>query len=59
MQGWRTISVGLLVAIGPTVLDYLLKIDWTKIVDPKYAPMIAGTLMIAMRFVTKTPVGIK
>lgn len=54
--GSRTIIVGLLLAIGPTALDYLAKVDWTQYVDPKLAPVISGAVMIAMRLITTTGV---
>lgn len=56
LTGFKTILVGLLIAVGPTAVDYIGGIDWTRYVDPKWAPIISGSVMIAMRLVTTTGV---
>lgn len=55
LKGWRTIGVGLLIAIAPTALQYLGGIDWTKIVGPNAALLIAGAVTVGMRLITTTP----
>ncbi len=57
MKGYRTILVGLVLAIAPSALTYLLAVDWNAIVGAKGAFAIAGVLTIAMRLITNTPVG--
>ena len=57
MKGFRTIAIGLFMAIGVPGLTYLSGIDWTQYVPPQYAPVIGGVIMIAMRIVTNTGVG--
>ena len=57
MKGYRTIIIGLAMAIAPAGLTYLLGVDWPSLVGPNAAMAIAGALTIAMRIVTTTPVG--
>jgi hypothetical protein len=57
MKGWKTIIVGLLVAIAPAALTYLASVDWTQYVPPNVAVAIAGVMMVLMRMVTTTPPG--
>lgn len=59
MQGYRTISVGLAMALLPTALQYLAGVSWEAVVPPQYVPVISGVIMIAMRFITTSPVGVK
>jgi hypothetical protein len=59
MKGFRTIAVGLFMAIGVPALTYLSGIDWTQYVPAQYAPVIAGTIMVVMRIITNTNVGAK
>lgn len=59
LVGYRTIIMGLLVAIGPSALQYLTGVDFTKMLGPTWGPVAAGVIMILMRLVTKTPVGVK
>lgn len=55
--GFKTILVGLVMAIGPGALTYLGGIDWAKLGLPDWAAFaISGAIMIAMRFKTSTPV---
>ena len=53
---WKTILVGLAMAIVPNALDYMAGIKWEDYVGPTWAPVIAGGIMIGMRFVTRKPV---
>lgn len=57
MVGLRTILVGLGIALGPVALQYLGGVDWSSVVPPPWDMVASGVIMIAMRFVTKTPVG--
>ena len=56
-KGYRTIIVGLLIAIGPPALTYLLGLDWTKLVGPNAAMIVSGLLTVGMRVITSTPPG--
>jgi lysozyme len=57
MKGYRTIAVGLMLAIGPAALQYLGAIDWAQLIGPTGAFFASGLIAIAMRAVTTTPVG--
>lgn len=57
LKGWKTIIVGVGLAVAPAALQYLAGIDWTQYVSPEWAPTIAAAIMIAMRLVSTTPVG--
>ncbi len=59
LKGWRTIAVGLIVAIGPVALQFLAGVNWTTVVSPTYAPVIVGAIMIGMRAITNTSPGQK
>lgn len=57
LKGWRTIGIGLVVAIAPSALDYLGHIDWTRVVGPNVALLISGAVMVGLRLITDTSVG--
>ena len=57
MKGYRTLLVGLALAIGPAALQYLGAIDWSQLLGPTGAFFVSGVVAILMRFVTTTPVG--
>jgi hypothetical protein len=57
LKGWRTYAIGFAMAVVPAGLTYLAGLDWTKIVSPQLAPIIAGVIMIAMRSITTTSPG--
>ena len=59
LQGYRTYIVGFLMAIAPVGLQYLAGIDWTKLIGPNAAMMVAGIVTIALRSITTTPPGQK
>lgn len=59
MKGWRTLVVGLFVAVAPAGLQYLAGFDWASVLGPAGAFAVAGVIQVAMRFVTTTPVGVK
>ena len=56
LKGMRTIGVGILVAVVPAAVTYLIGVDWTQYVGPNAALIISGALTIAMRVVTTTPI---
>jgi lysozyme len=57
MKGYRSIAVGLALAIGPVALQYLGAIDWAQLIGPTGAFFVSGVIAICMRAVTTTPVG--
>jgi GH24 family phage-related lysozyme (muramidase) len=57
MKGYRTLLVGLALAVGPGALQYLGAVDWTKLIGPTGAFFVSGMVAIAMRAVTSTPLG--
>jgi len=57
MKGYRTVIIGLVLAIGPAALQYLGAVDWTQILGPTGAFFVSGVLAVLMRFATTTPVG--
>ena len=57
MKGYRTYLIGFLLAVGPPGLTYLAGLDWTKIVGPNAAMIVAGLITIALRSITTTPPG--
>jgi hypothetical protein len=57
MKGYRTIAVGLALAIAPAALQYLGAVDWSQYVGPVGASAISGVLMIVLRLVTTGPIG--
>ncbi len=59
MKGWRTIAVGLAMAVAPTALTYLAGVDWTKLIGPNGALIAAGVITVGMRLITTTAPGQK
>ena len=57
MKGYRTILVGLVLAIGPAALQFLGAVDWSGLIGPTGAFFVSGVVAILMRFFTTTPVG--
>lgn len=57
LKGWRTIGIGLAIAVAPSALSYLAGIDWTHVVGPNIGMAIAGAITIGMRLITTTPPG--
>ena len=55
LKGYRTYVVGFLIAVGPPALTYLAGLDWTKLVGPNAALIVAGLLTIGLRTITTTP----
>ncbi len=57
LTGFRTVLVGLVVAVGPAALSYLTSIDPVKTfgLSPT-AGAIIGALMIGLRAITNTTV---
>ena len=56
MEGFKTILVGLGMAVLPVVTQYLGAIDWNAVLPAPYSFVAAGITMIVMRLITKTPV---
>ncbi len=59
LKGYRTITIGFLLAVAPSAITYLSGLDWSSIVGPTGAFFLSGLLMTAMRFITNTPAGTK
>ena len=57
MKGYRTILVGLALAIVPAALQYLGAVDWANLIGPTGAFVVSGLVAIAMRAITTTPMG--
>jgi enolase len=57
MVGLRTILVGAAVALGPPLLQYVGGVDWSSVLPAPWGTVAAGVIMVAMRFITSTPVG--
>ena len=57
LKGYRTYIVGLLMVVAPPALTYLVGLDWTKLVGPNAAVIVAGLLTIGLRSITTTPPG--
>jgi hypothetical protein len=58
-KGFRTIAVGLALAMAPSAISYLSGLDWNNYIGATGAFFVSGLLMLAMRFVTSTPPGTK
>lgn len=56
MKGFKTILVGLHIAIVPAITQYVGAINWDAFLPAPYSTMVAGAIMILMRFFTTTPV---
>ena len=56
LKGWKTFVWGLALAISPAAFDYVSGTDWTQLVSPTWAPVVAGAITIALRYVTTTPI---
>lgn len=56
-KGWKTLGFGLLMVIAPPVLALLGGIDWNSSGLPPWAVMLVGAVVMALRFVTTTPIG--
>lgn len=55
LAGYKTFAVGLVVAIGPALLQYLGAVDWTQLgISAPTATAISGVIMMLMRLVTTT-----
>lgn len=57
MQGWRTLGLNVLMAIGAALVAY----NWSDILPPAYAWLgivIVNGINMGMRYITTTPVGV-
>ncbi len=59
MKGYRTILVGLGLAIAPSALQYLGAVDWNAALGATGAFIVSGLIQVGMRFLTNTPAGQK
>lgn len=59
MKGWKTVALGLLMAILPSAVTYLGNVDWPHLIGPNAAFIVSGALVIVLRYVTTTPIGQK
>lgn len=57
MKGYRTLMVGLALAILPATLQYLGAVDWNALIGPTGAFFVSGVIAMLMRAITTTPVG--
>jgi len=57
MKGWKTVLFNLALVVVPPALTYLASVDWTKLVNPTWAPVVVGVFGILLRGVTTTPIG--
>lgn len=58
MIGYRTVAFGIFVATAPEICDHALGINWSDYVGSHWAPLV-GLGIVALRVVTKAPVGVK
>lgn len=59
LKGVKTVAVGAAMIVLPPLLEYVGGIDWRTVVPDNFSwavPMISGAVMIALRWVTKTPI---
>lgn len=59
MKGFKTILVGLGMAVLPVVTQYVGAIDWNTVLPMPWGFVVSGLVMVAMRLVTTSPVGKK
>jgi hypothetical protein len=57
IKGWRTVAFGVVTAAAPPALTYLFGVDWTTLgISPPVAAVL-GSVIIALRAITTTPIG--
>ena len=59
LTGFRTVLVGLAVAIGPAALTYFGGVDWTSLGLSPTAGGVIGAVIIGLRAITTTSIGTK
>ena len=59
LKGYRTIIIGLGLAVAPSAATYLTGLDWNSIIGPTGAFFVSGLLMMLQRFFTNTAPGAK
>jgi hypothetical protein len=59
MKGWRTIGINIILVGGVGLLEFLLEIDWTAVVDPSTAVIIIAIINLGLRLITTSAVGKK
>lgn len=57
LKGWRTVAIGLGLALIPAALQSLAIVDWTPLLGASGAFFVSGMIQIAMRYFTTTPIG--
>ena len=56
MTGFKTIFVGLLMALIPAGTQYFGAVDWNAILPAPWGLVVGGIVMAVMRFFTTTPI---
>ena len=56
MKGYKTMLIGLLMAIIPAVTQYAGAIDWNAIIPAPWGLMVGGAIMMFLRYFTDTAV---
>lgn len=56
ITGWKTVLIGLLLAVFPVVTEYFGTIDWDTILPAPYGLVVGGIVMAVMRWFTTTPI---
>ena len=59
LTGFRTVLVGLVIAIGPAALTYLGGVNWTSLGLSPTVGVVIGAVIIGVRAITTTPIGKK
>ena len=55
MSGWKTVLMGAIIAVVPALTQYSGTIDWSFL-GPTGGMIASGVIMIALRWVTTTPI---
>ena len=56
MKGFKTMLIGLLMAIIPAVTQYVGAIDWATFLPAPWGLIVGGTVMMLLRWFTDSPV---
>jgi len=59
MKGWRTLGINALLIGLVGMIEFLVKIDWSSLVDPSVAIVIIAGLNLGLRLITTSAVGKK
>jgi hypothetical protein len=55
MTGFKTVIIGLLMAVLPVATQYMGAIDWNTLLPAPWGMVAGGVVMIVMRYFTTTP----